>query len=240
VIGIATLLLAACDDSPIVEEWALPCPFGPCCLVVSPTERLRYAYETRNFPLFAQQLAGPEDGGGYEFVAYGWVSEGPVRWRLEEELLIHRRMFQPQATPAGESPLPAKLWPTNISISLTPLSEWRELSDLYRSEKRPSGLDPSHWRAWESRFHAIVYVESQPATGLRIDGLQRFVVLEDLTKHPCDDRGMLIYRWEDLGPSGDPGASLTWSQVKRLYAPQTDAWVDPLPTFGPPPRLAHR
>jgi hypothetical protein len=182
-------------------------------------EKLKIAYRERDYATYQEVFTNPADDAPYYFFLNAPVN-GITSWDATEELRIHRRMFNPEDPLPGEPPVSVDLWPVTISIELTrTASAWVERTDLYRSPGNPEGLDSAKWKASEAEFHADVLWELQGDTDYRIDGRQNFIVIEDLTKAPGEERKYLIYRWEDLDPppSAVSFEPATWGMVKGLY-----------------------
>ena len=169
-------------------------------------QMLAHAYRTMDYTLYRTLFANPKDHGvEFHFVLYEPTAAGEAQWGYNEEMRIHRRMFQPQAIAAGEKPVPSGLWPESIACRLTRQGEFAERFDLYRSEQNPMGeLDRHRWRATDAAYATSVLWSTQGGMAFRVEGQARFVVVEDLTKAAGELGKFLVYRWEDLG-SGEKG-----------------------------------
>lgn len=169
-------------------------------------DMLAHAYRTMNYTLYRTLFANPKDHGvEVHFVLEQLTAAGETQWGYDEEMRIHRRMFQPGALAAGEKPVPSGLWPRSIACKLIRQREFDERFDLYRSEQNPTGeLDRHRWRATDAVYSTSVLWSLQGDTAFQVEGQARFVVIEDLAKAVGEPGKFLVYRWEDLG-SGEKG-----------------------------------
>jgi hypothetical protein len=167
---------------------------------------LAHAYRTMDYMLYRTLFANKKDHGvEFHFVLEQPTTSGETQWGYDEEMRIHRRMFQPQTLGAGEKPVPSGLWPRTIACKLARQSEFVERFDLYRSEQNPMGeLDRHRWRATDAVYSTSVLWSLQSGTAFQVEGQARFVVIEDLAKASGEPGKFLVYRWEDLG-SGEKG-----------------------------------
>ena len=169
-------------------------------------DMLGHAYRTMDFTLYRTLFANLKDHGvEFHFILDQPTAAGETQWGYEEEMRIHRRMFQPQVLAAGEEQVPAGLWPQSIACKLTRMQDFTERFDLYRSEQNPMGeLDRHRWRATDAVYATSVLWSTQGGMAFRVEGAARFVVIEALTKAAGEPGKFLVYRWEDLG-SGENG-----------------------------------
>jgi hypothetical protein len=216
----ASLGVTSCIFSPGTE--VAPCttdcqgPYTPATTPAELIEHLRNAYQTRNFTLFTNLFPANDDEARYQFVLNEPLPNGDPSWGRTEELKIHRRMFQPEVNVPGEVPVDPQLWLTDVTISLTPLSEFAVTTDFNTPE---GDLDGSRWKAYRADYHAVVFFDTVTENDYRVDGRAAFVVIEDLTKQSGDDRKFLLYHWEDLGTFLELTStdSSSWSVIKTLY-----------------------
>src|SRR5262249_43995836 len=134
---------------------------------------------------------------------------------------VHRRMFTPQDTAPGETPVPMELWLVNIDITLTPRnSVWSEDPQFYRSETNPMGLDPAHYKVTRNEYATSVVFPTQGDFDFQVTGHANFVVVNDLEKPVGDASKFMLYLWEDLGVDASTAAieQKSWASVKRLYS----------------------
>jgi hypothetical protein len=209
VVVLATTVLAGCIFDPKPADKPPPCencveiPTTPVELIA----KLQEAYQLRSYDVFANLFPTAEDNAPYLFILSEPLPGGQTNWDVTEELRIHRRMFQPENPLPGETPVPQDLWLAGITITLTPLRDFSERTDLYGppvNPNNPQGLDPAKWKATEAEYHADILFDTQTDTDYRVNGRTNFVVIEDLTKTTGDNRKFLIYRWEDLGSFAKP------------------------------------
>ena len=185
------------------------------------------AYRRRHLEGFAEFLS-TEPGAEYR---------GPLGLGPAEEICLHRRMFEPENQSPGQPPVPSELWPVGITLQLTPLRDWSERPDLYRSATNPQGLDPERWRATEAEWHYEIFFDTQTEVDYGASGSCKFIVLRDLSKSSGEERSVVIYRWEDRGsssestrvdasgpfrpaiapPSSGLPAPVTWSDILALF-----------------------
>lgn len=198
------LLFAGCVFSPDKER---PVPDRPIESELDLIQALADAYQQRNYSKFAGLLS-TEAGAEYLFILEP-DPENPnqdTQWGHIEELRLHQRMFEPQNPRPGDSPVPPELWPTSISISLSPRTDFTERRDLYQSSTNPDGLPATRWRATEAVYATNVFFQLQGETDYQVEGEASFVVIQDLNKNIGDPGKFLIYRWEDLGTGRKPSA----------------------------------
>ncbi|MFQ5600190.1 MAG: hypothetical protein ACE5G2_06510 [Candidatus Krumholzibacteriia bacterium] len=215
----AAFLLVGCDDSShVVEDGILEPPWrieSPEALI----EALETSYRTRDIDLFASLLANPDvHGVGFVFCSCPEAPQGQVSWGYEEEVRIHRRMFEPENPEPGEDPLPPDVWLQSIDLSLTRQTDFEPHPDLCPGDDLDE-LDPQRWLASGARYSTSVFLQTQGQTDFRVEGMSIFVVIEDLSKEVGDDGKFLLYRWIELEPSGihRSGDIRWWSEVKGLY-----------------------
>jgi hypothetical protein len=202
-------------------------PQTPCeeCAPTSEDELIQLfseTYRNRDVEKFTNLFSTAADGVPYSFILNAPVN-GVGSWDLDEELRVHRRMFEPDVPVPGETPVEDELWLASITITLTrTTSDWVERTDLYKTPTNPEGIDAAKWSANEAECHADILFETQGENDYRVDGRMSFIVLEDRMKASSDARKFLIYRWEDLET---PAAglitagveSVSWTSVKNLY-----------------------
>jgi hypothetical protein len=174
-------------------------------------------YRRRDFDLFATLFSTEADSAEFFF----FLNEpAGANWDLTEELRIHRRMFKPEDPLPGESPVPLDLWLFRIDIQIAARTAWVERPSLYRSASNPGGLDPARWRAREAQHNAFVFFKMSGQTDYSVDGLENFIVIEDLQRTAGEDRKFLLYRWEDLGSPERISAGVApavWTSMKAMY-----------------------
>ncbi len=150
-------------------------------------------------------------------------SDGTTEWDVTEELRIHQRMFRPQDVAPADTPVPADLWLVSITAALTRGGPWNEMSEFYFDpDTNPTGLDPVRWRVIGTDYSNALFFQTQGPTQYQADGVQFFVVVEDLSLRVGTAGKFSLYRWEDLGSQNAPGlraamAIASWSEVKSLY-----------------------
>ena len=212
---LAAALVFGCEADPVVK------PIEPPPSPTNPTEfieELENAYGRMDLDLY--QSLFPEDAEApFLFIVNEPDWGEPTNWDLDEELRIHRRMFEPENAVAGEDPVPSDLHLKAIIITLTPVGDWTERFDLYASPIDPAGLDAARWRATEALYQARVLWDTESNNDYLIDALQNFIVIEDLARPAGEARKFLLYRWEDYGygPQLSATQMATWSQLKALY-----------------------
>jgi hypothetical protein len=209
-VAFLALFLSGCIFNPQEKPKEGPPPPGPPISNEELIQRLVFAYQNRDYDGFVNLFPNTDDnilGSPYLFILSEALPNGQTNWDLTEELRIHRRMFQPENTLPGETPVPPELWLSSITISLTPKGAFAERPDLYKSPANPDGLDSNVWKAQEAQYTADLLFDTQGPNDFRVNGNANFVVIENLTKASGDDRKFLIYRWEDLGASGKPVAT---------------------------------
>jgi hypothetical protein len=205
---ISTLIsavLTGCIFSPDKKEIIVGGGEGPK-VVQNPDDliqNLAVAYRNRNITDFAALLANdPTNKAEYLFQLDSPQLEN---WDYNEEVRIHQRMFEPESTPPGQSPVPAEYWLAAIQITLTRSAEFTERTDLYESASNPTGLPKDKWFASDAIYATDVFFDTQD-TDFQVTGRANFVVIEDLTKNIGDAGKFLILQWNDLGAS-KPSAS---------------------------------
>jgi len=205
-VAFAALLVSGCIFNP--QEKTPPTGGGTEIQIpTTPDELIQNlvaAYQQRNYLAFENLLPTDSDNAPYLFFLSEALPNGQTNWDRNEELRIHRRMFNPESPLPGETPVPQELWLQSITITLSPLASFTERPDLYKSPTNPDGLDSNVWKAQECTYQANLLFDTQSTTDYRVDGRANFVVIENLTKASGDDRKFLIYRWEDLGSNGKP------------------------------------
>ncbi|MFQ5600680.1 MAG: hypothetical protein ACE5G2_09000 [Candidatus Krumholzibacteriia bacterium] len=195
----ALILTAGCEEDakfldPLVDE---PVIDSEKALITS----LERAYREMDLARYTSILSN-EEGAGFSFILSELAAAGETRWGYEEEVRVHRRVFEPKNLPEGEPPVDSGLWLRSIDIRLTLQGEFTERADLYVDQNRP--LDPARWRATDARYAVSVFFETQGNTDFRIEADENFVVIEDLTKEVGDSGKFLLYVWTDLDAGGKP------------------------------------
>lgn len=162
---------------------------------------LAEAYRTRDITLFASLLANdPDNNAEYLFLLDPAAGSLDDQWGYDLETRIHQRMFEPQNTPAGQSPVPAEYWLTSINITLTRSTQFTERTDLYYdATTNPTGLVRDKWKAEDAIYATDVLFDTQGQLDFQVTGRANFVVIEDLTKSIGDAGKFLILQWNDLG-----------------------------------------
>jgi hypothetical protein len=188
-------------------------PPPPCAetLVESPADLIAvfaHAYRSMDLELYRTLFAHePGQGVGFRFVLHRPTAAGESEWGYDEEIRIHRRMFEPESIGPTEKPLPRELWIRSISVQLLPLTDFRQRYDLYISEHNPMGeLDRKKWRATDAVYATCVTWFTEAGQTMQINGQARFIVIEDLQAEAVAARKFWIYRWEDLG-AGEVGVA---------------------------------
>ena len=207
-IAFLALLLAGCIFSPTEK----PPPPEPPAIEIPKSEvelitKLEDAYRRRNYEEFVNLFPTTEDGADYLFILNEPAPGEPPNWDLTEELRVHRRMFEPENTLPGETPVNPDLWLSSITINLTPNRDFTERADLLgppANPGNPEGLDSDRWRVTEAQYHAQLLFDTQSESDFSVDGQANFIVINDLTKAVGENRKFLIYRWEDLGGASKP------------------------------------
>ena len=221
------------------EDPALQPP--PATAIDSPeavVQALSRAYQTWDPNLFASILAhDPDAKADYSFLLGAPSDLGKTQWGHDEEVRIHRRMFQPQNLPEGDPPVASELWLQDLQITLTPMEPFGERTDLYTTHG--GALDPTIWRAMGARYATYVFFDLV-GTAYKVEGEASFVVVEDLRKSPGTAGKFLLWIWEDIdlysrsytipdvppssGSTANPwkapvGAArrVSWGSVKGLY-----------------------
>jgi hypothetical protein len=190
-------------------------PVGPPTPVRIPSDQngvlavLQTAYATRDIDLLASILAGPEVGGGYRFFLGAVLPDGTTNWDRDEELRIHRRLFDAEKGLLPPDSIPEGFAGIAISGDFGRESDWREpLDPTPPVPGWPDPLDPTRWRRLEA------WIRSDPVFGttgpneFRLEGHAFFVVVEELAKPLGTPGKFLLYRWEDDGSWG--GIKAAW------------------------------
>ena len=180
-------------------------------------EALEDAYGRRDYESFAELFPEEEDGVTYLFILAEPLPIGQTNWDLAEELRIQRRMFRPESPLPGETPVPQELWLSSITITLTPIREFTERPDLYRSPANPNGLDPERWQAVEAEYLADILFDTQSQTDYRVNGRENFVVAARRDRLQGVPGKYVLYRWEDLGSYARIASEASWTSMKALY-----------------------
>lgn len=183
-------------------------------------EALLAYYTRRQVEAYAGLLAAAGDHASFRFYLNEPLTDGTDSWDADEEVRIHRRMFDPAAISPGDPPLPVELWLVSVDAVLTPHSSWDERAQYYRHPvANPDGVDPVRWQVTGADFSHTVFFETQGDTDYRVEGRNEFVVLEDLALQVGEPRKFLLYRWNDRGSdaAGHLSAPSTWSRLKSLY-----------------------
>lgn len=226
------LLVLGCNSPTKQDPRIGPPPPPPPQSAEELIQALSKAYQQRDYVAFENLFPAPPDSAPYLYFLSEPLPNGQTNWDLTEELRIHRRMFNPESPLPGETPVPQEIWLQSITITLTPLVDFAERPDLYRSPTNPNGLNPDLWKATECVYQANLFFDTQSSTDFRVDGRENFVVIENLAKASGEDRKFLIYRWEDLGSNGlatpvsgggvstmlaGTSSQRSWSALKGLY-----------------------
>jgi hypothetical protein len=170
---------------------------------------LAEAYRERKVDLFTSILANdPTNKAEYLFITAQSSGVADEQWGYTEEVRVHRRMFEPFNTPVGETPVPAELWLTSVTITLSQETAFTERSDLYASEQNQNGLDPAKWKAEDAIYGTDVLFDLQGEIDYQVNGQALFVVITDLTKEIGDDGKFLLLQWNDLAPTAKPAQEL--------------------------------
>jgi hypothetical protein len=208
--ALALLLLSGCIFSP--QEKVIPPPEAP--KITKPEDVVRslsFAYQFRNYNLFASLLANdPDRNAAYIFQLSEPTQSGENEWGYTEEVRIHRRMFKPEETPPGETPVPPELWLSGVTITLTQLGPFQERTDLYSANHGADGKpDPDIWKIEDSHYSTDVFFDTQGENSVdfQVTGEANFVVITDKTKQVGDPGKFLLYIWEDLLTTPKPQAS---------------------------------
>ena len=196
--ALAALVMVAIGATAHAATAVAPPPDSPRQLV----DTMAAAYRNLDYDLYRALFASSKaDGVEFRFVLYRPTPADETEWGYDEEMRIHRRMFQPETIAADEKPLPRELWVRSITCELQPLTVFSERWDLYRSEQNPDGqLDRKQWRATEALYSTFVEWHLEGGGTFHIEGQARFIVIEDRQKASGAPGKFLIYRWEDLGP----------------------------------------
>ena len=228
-VAAVAMAVASCADDPQqpVDPCAghpgeIPPPPNPCVMpdnVAAVITQLGDAYRGRDYARLSPLLHND-----FLFILHPDPNANPPlpeNWDEQEELHIHRRMFDPQDIPPTDPPLDPGLWLASVSINLTPAQLFAERPEFYRSATNTEGLDPARWKAWGADYNAEVLFDTQSDLDFLIMGRAWFVVAEDLAKPFGEPGRFTLYRWQDLGDSPGAGTAsvepLPWSGVKLLY-----------------------
>lgn len=205
--ALALLLLSGCIFSP--EQKTIEPPKPPA--ITKPEDvikNLSFAYQFENYNLLASLLANDAARhAAYLFLLSDPTEQGETQWGYVEEVRIHRRMFKPEDTLPGETPVPPELWLSSVSINLNPLTPFQERTDLYSTNGGADGkLDPAVWIARDARYGTNVFFETQgdQSPDFQVTGEANFVVIEDKTKQIGDPGKFLLLTWEDLKAAPKP------------------------------------
>jgi len=178
--------------------------------------QLKTAYQKRDYDTFKRLFHAD-----YQFYLNQAQPDGTTHWGLSEELRIHRRMFRPHAVQPPESPVPQELWLVSVDITLTAFVAFQDATTYYFDPTtNPTGFRRENFTVSQADYAASVFFQTQGETQYRLDGVENFVVVNDLSKTAGDDGKFLIYRWEDLGALAlfaNSTSTSTWTQVKSLY-----------------------
>jgi hypothetical protein len=192
------------DEKVIVVEEKIDVAQEPADLI----QQLAEAYRSRNIDQFtsilAHDIVANENGDLNDYLFITAPSSGvpDEQWGYTEEVRVHRRMFRPEDTPVGESPVPAELWLTSVTITLTQETAFTERTDLYYdATANPNGLDPELWKAEDAIYGTDVLFDLQGEIDYQVQGQALFVVVTDLTKEIGEDGKFLLLQWNDLAPS---------------------------------------
>jgi len=208
--ALALLFLSGCIFSP--EQKTIEPPKAPT--IKKPEDvisSLSFAYQYRNLDLLQSLLANdPARHAEYLFLLSDPTDQGETQWGYVEEVRIHRRMFKPEDTLPGETPVPPELWLSSISIHLTQSAPFQERTDLYSANGGADGKpDPAIWKISDARYGTDVFFETQgdQSPDFQVTGEANFVVIEDKTKQIGDPGKFLLYNWEDIKPPAKPQGS---------------------------------
>ena len=217
---VAMLVCFGCSESmTIIDDFPVAQPS-----IAESTEELvellAVSYRDRNLDLFKSLLANdPGNRSDFLFIlAPGSGIGGP--WDYDEMVSIHQRLFEPEDTPAGQTPVLTEHWLISVNITLTPSIKFSERTDLYESAVNPTGLDPAKWKATDAVYTTDALFDLKSGNDLQVTGRANFVVIEDLTKEHGDGGKVLLLQWNDLGSGFSKSASVeesTWTDVLNLY-----------------------
>ncbi len=176
-------------------------------------------YASRDPEEYAALLANdPASNAVFTFRITDAAGSTQSAWDVETEKSIHQRMFRPNAVPANDPPVDPELWLDGVQVTLTPLGEFVERIELYRSAENPGGVDALRWRATGARYKTDVFFQPSGNTEFVVDGEAAFVVLEDLNKELADAGKFLLLSWSDPCALPTIQQRECWSSVKQLYA----------------------
>lgn len=194
-------LTAGCGDN-VIPPVPTPEPKidSPDALI----DYLAFVYRERDVEGFASILANdPDHAAVYTFRLSAPDSTGAVEWTREEEIRVHRNMFDP------DSSLPPPMWLTALSASFTQVTAWEERDTLYRSDSNPTGLPPEKWKAVDARYSTYVFLDTQTDNDFLVEGEIVFTVIEDLEKRGTTPGRFLLFRAQDI--------DRTWERMKEPY-----------------------
>jgi hypothetical protein len=215
-------VLLGCGDDPVTV--------GPAPFVIDSPEKvidgLERAYRARDHEGFITLLANdPDRNAEFLFLLTEPTEEGETEWGYETEWNLHWRMFHPRDTLPGDLPVPNDLWLQTVDITLTPLTEFSERTDLYSSDGGADGLlDPEAWRAISALYSTNVFFGMLGDTDYQVNARADVVVVEDLTKEAGEAGQFLLLIWKDLDSPRQRklGAveSTLWGAIKQIYRPR--------------------
>jgi len=195
------ILMTGCIFSPEKDGDPEP-PEAPSVIKTQDdlVQNLAKAYRTQNLSLFTGLLANdPENKAEYLFILDPAANAGDdSQWNYVEEVRVHQRMFEPQSTPPGQTPVLTENWLVSVSITMTVIINFAERTDLYESAQNPTGLDPAKWKATDAVYATDVLFDLQGGNDLQVTGKANFVVIEDLTKEIGVTGKFLLLQWNDL------------------------------------------
>ena len=199
---------------------------------------LEQAYEARDLVRLQSVLAHyPGRNAEFTFVPADSTLPSETPWGYDTEVALHRRMFRPEDSLPGESPVPPELWLRDVEFHVWRQTGFWERPDLYSANGGADGkLDPTIWKAMEAYFVVDALFETAEKQYHATSGAN-VVTIEDLSKPTSDPHRFSILRWEDLCPPirGDekgkgptrptstppktPPMEICWSEFKSLYLP---------------------
>jgi hypothetical protein len=218
---LAAWLAAGCSSS---QPTRPPEPVTRLDSADAVVEELERSYAERDLPALAR-LYSSAPVAPFEFI-YPDTSGGFSTWDLDEELRLHRRMFEPSLVLPGETAPPPELRVESVTIQLGALGAAMERLDLYVGPANPDGLDPARWGAWEIVSGTHLLCDLQGETDFLIEGQASFVLLEDRGAGADPEARFQLWRWEELPgsaarprhPARPAGVEeVRWSTLKRLY-----------------------
>jgi hypothetical protein len=190
--------------------------------VTSPEDlvtNLAQLYRLRDVAYLDQMLVAAPDLPEFRFDAYEVPQ--PESWGRTEEMNLTTRMFKPETTTSGVIPVPQELWITSISIRLTKTQSFTERTGFYASSGNPLGLSPDRWKVFGAVYEADILFVLQSEIDYTVQGLQEYLVVEDLATEPGAEGRFHLLQWIDRGPVPRVGVAVdphNWSDMKRLYA----------------------